>query len=89
MLDELSRLVSIRNYIALKPQQLQRRDNLGLVSIRNYIALKHHPVSGGADAGFSIHTKLHRSKTIILAKKLLRLFSIHTKLHRSKTPQSS
>ena len=34
---------------------------------------------------FSIHTKLHRSKTLFQLCTLQVVFSIHTKLHRSKT----
>ena len=34
---------------------------------------------------FSIHTKLHRSKTAHKARLFAGWFSIHTKLHRSKT----
>ena len=34
---------------------------------------------------FSIHTKLHRSKTRGDVEVVRALFSIHTKLHRSKT----
>ena len=36
---------------------------------------------------FSIHTKLHRSKTVRFADGVAVTFSIHTKLHRSKTAE--
>ena len=55
-----------------------------LVSIRNYIALK-HSISNTGRAAFSIHTKLHRSKTKEIFIMAVYMFSIHTKLHRSKT----
>ena len=66
MLDDLSvfeGLVSIRNYIALKLFEFLIVRAICLVSIRNYIALK--PLSDPlcSNAEFSIHTKLHRSKT--------------------------
>ena len=38
-----------------------------------------------SDFLFSIHTKLHRSKTSAVNKHIKFRFSIHTKLHRSKT----
>ena len=56
-------LVSIRNYIALK---LILDDTVlipSLVSIRNYIALKPVYQILRIHLWFSIHTKLHRSKT--------------------------
>ena len=56
-------LVSIRNYIALKQMSIEFYPDNGLVSIRNYIALKLSTASKFAIIEFSIHTKLHRSKT--------------------------
>ena len=57
-------LVSIRNYIALKHYSDFQTQTVSLVSIRNYIALK-LGWHGRADYSlFSIHTKLHRSKTL-------------------------
>ena len=40
--------------------------------------------SGNSGNRFSIHTKLHRSKTYNVGLLSLSSFSIHTKLHRSK-----
>ena len=59
----LHSLVSIRNYIALKQNIQFAVHRLRLVSIRNYIALKHQNASIAFAILFSIHTKLHRSKT--------------------------
>ena len=82
---KLLSLVSIRNYIALKHKDLCQTELTGLVSIRNYIALKHNARAVETTPLFSIHTKLHRSKTYYLRDSVFVLFSIHTKLHRSKT----
>ena len=49
----------------------------GLVSIRNYIALKLRVIPRDITLGFSIHTKLHRSKTRALSpQELASLVSI-------------
>ena len=78
-------LVSIRNYIALKRISPVLIFSPGLVSIRNYIALKQIALSSRLIYVFSIHTKLHRSKTSHACLFCSGSFSIHTKLHRSKT----
>ena len=81
----LASLVSIRNYIALKHTKEIIKTSFGLVSIRNYIALKLTMADRSDNTMFSIHTKLHRSKTPYVIFRVICLFSIHTKLHRSKT----
>ena len=67
LVKRLESLVSIRNYIALKRNGRKNFILLRLVSIRNYIALKHNNAFEAYSNKFSIHTKLHRSKTIASA----------------------
>ena len=77
-------LVSIRNYIALKPKPLYLMLSNSLVSIRNYIALKLIIYLFICYIGLVSIRNYIALKLVIFASNTGQ-FSIHTKLHRSKT----